>query len=152
MEVAPRIKFRNCTKMNGKLHAPTPLPQNKDPDVPVRQDAGWAPKAIWKEVVTKRNIPAPTRNRTQPGASLLTWHVPALFIITDIVTYLLAFLSPLPRNLEGRLYHSILHSLTRILSISDAPETAILITFQPKRQAEQHFMHPNLTLASLIFV
>jgi hypothetical protein len=30
-----------------QLHAPVALPLRKEPPVPIEQEAGWAPEAVW---------------------------------------------------------------------------------------------------------
>jgi hypothetical protein len=35
-------------EVSGQLHAPAALPPGKEPLVPARQEAGWAPEPAWK--------------------------------------------------------------------------------------------------------
>jgi hypothetical protein len=34
-------------EVSGQLHDPAALPQEKQPLVPTRQEAGWAPQPVW---------------------------------------------------------------------------------------------------------
>jgi hypothetical protein len=35
-------------EVSGQLHAPAVLLPEKEPPVPTEQEAGWAPKPVWK--------------------------------------------------------------------------------------------------------
>jgi len=50
----------HCMEVSGQLHAQTVLPPNKQPTVPMGQEAGLTPK-IGLNTVDKRNIHLPLR-------------------------------------------------------------------------------------------
>jgi len=34
-------------EVSDQLHAPTALPRGKEPPVPIKYEAGWAPEPVW---------------------------------------------------------------------------------------------------------
>jgi hypothetical protein len=35
-------------EVSGRLHTPAALSQEEKPQVPIRQEAGWAPEQVWE--------------------------------------------------------------------------------------------------------
>jgi hypothetical protein len=61
-------------EVNGQLHTPAALPSRKEPLVPIGQETGWAPEAVW-ELWSREKFLAPAWNRTpavQPVAHRYT--------------------------------------------------------------------------------
>jgi hypothetical protein len=46
-------------EVSGQLHAPAALPPEKEPVVPIGEEAEWAPEPFW--TVVKKKIPSPRR-------------------------------------------------------------------------------------------
>jgi hypothetical protein len=73
-------------EVSGQLHAPAALPPGKEPLVPIRYEAGWAPEPFWTRWF-KEKFSAPAGNRTpivQPVAQRYTdWAITALGVLGE---------------------------------------------------------------------
>jgi hypothetical protein len=70
-------------EVSGQLHAPSALPSEKDLPLFIEQEAGWAPKPVWK-LWRRDKILAPAGTRT----TVLRTSIPYLRYCTDYTLYL----------------------------------------------------------------
>jgi hypothetical protein len=69
-------------KLSGQLHAPIALLPEKEPPVPIWQEAGWAPEMVWTLWCREKSHTYRDTNfypsAVQPVASRYTdWTIPA---------------------------------------------------------------------------
>jgi hypothetical protein len=48
---------------SGQLHAPTALPPEKEPPIPIGKEAGWTPESVWM-LRRREKYLTPAGNRT----------------------------------------------------------------------------------------
>jgi hypothetical protein len=63
--IAPtHSRFRHYMGVSGQRHAPAALyPPGKGPQVPIVQEAGWAPEPVWTQRIEEKSF-APAGDRT----------------------------------------------------------------------------------------
>jgi hypothetical protein len=103
--------------VSGQHHAPAALyPREKDPSVPIVQEAGWAPEPVWTQRLEEK-ILCPRRGSNPDRA-----------VVQPVVRHYTAWANPAPsRSLLGNLIRGVVMKPTHLLLPSWQTTVRVLI-------------------------